>query len=305
MAKEERLRLLGGRRSSGEKKMQSYTFQICQTTLTLPADLPLVTDAVMERFACTDDDLALLIDCRAVPEVPEPDGEPRLCETERQVWQKGPIVTRCQMIYAGASPYARLDYDLARPEKAVLTVRDADWRWATDYRRLWSTLSLPQLLLPFRTLIFHASSIGWQGTGILFTAPSGTGKSTQAELWRVHRGAEVLNGDKAGVRLDGIPMAHGVPFSGTSGICRNVSLPLKAVVVLSQAPENTIRRLPPSQAVAALCPNVFVDSVVREEWQMALNLLLDLTASVPVYALACTPDERAVETLERAMARDA
>ena len=43
---------------------------------------------------------------------------------------------------------------------------------------------------------------------------------------------------------------------------------------------------------------------MREEWGTALGLLLDLTASVPVYALACTPDERAVETLEQAMSRD-
>lgn len=284
--------------------MRRYSFQICQTTLALFADLPLVTDTVMERFACTDDAPALLVDCHAVPEVPEPDGGACLQEAERQIWQNGTAVTRCRMVHAATQPYARLDYDLTQPSKATLIIREADWRWVTGYLRLWSILSLPQLLLPFHTLIFHASYIGWNGKGILFTAPSGTGKSTQAELWRRHRGAEVLNGDKAGVRLDGTPLAHGVPFSGTSGICHNVSLPLKAVVVLSQAPENIIRRLPPSQAVAALCPNVFVDSVVQEEWQMALNLLLDLAASVPVYALACTPDEHAVETLERAMARD-
>ena len=99
-------------------------------------------------------------------------------------------------------------------------------------------------------------------------------------------------------------MAHGMPFSGTSGICENVSLPLRCIVVLSQAPENTVCRLGPSAAIAALCPNVFADQSVAEEWHTALNLLLDLAASVPVYALACTPDERAVRALEQAMARD-
>ena len=33
-------------------------------------------------------------------------------------------------------------------------------------------------------------------------------------------------------------------------------------------------------------------------------LLLNLVAAVPIYALACTPDVRAVEALEHAMARD-
>ena len=73
------------------------------------------------------------------------------------------------------------------------------------------------------------------------------------------------------------------------------------IVVLSQAPENTIRRLGPGAAAAALCANLFADQGVPEEWQAALGLLLDLAAAVPVYALACTPDERAVETLERAL----
>ena len=283
--------------------MRKYTFQICRTTLALSTELPLVTGEPMDLFV-HDGAAGLRVVCRGLPEVPEAAGALRFQSGERLIYQSGTAVARCRRAHAQAGLYARLDYDLTRPEEAALTVREADWRWATDYLRLWSTLCLPQLLLPFRTLIFHASYIDWNDKGILFTAPSGTGKSTQAELWRRHRGAEVLNGDKAGVRLDGAPTVHGVPFSGTSGICRNVSLPLRAVVVLSQAPENAIRRLPPSQAVAALCPNVFADSAVGEEWGTALHLLLDLTASVPVYALACTPDERAVETLEQAMSRD-
>lgn len=266
------------------------------------AGLPLVTDEVMERFSGGNGG-DLRVDCRAAAALPEAEGELLRREAERLVYRKNTAVTRCRMVSAGAAPYARLDYDLRQRQAAALTVREETWRWATDYLRLWSVLCLPQLLLPFHTLIFHAAYIGWQGRGILFTAPSGTGKSTQAELWRVHRGAEVLNGDKAGVRLDGTPMVHGVPFSGTSGICRNVSLPLGAVAVLSQAPENTVRRLTPSQAAAALCPNVFADSAVGEEWQMMLNLLLDLVSAVPVYALACTPDERAVAALETAMAQ--
>ena len=67
---------------------------------------------------------------------------------------------------------------------------------------------------------------------------------------------------------------------------------------------NTVRRLGPSAAVAALGENVFADRSIAEEWSAALNLLLDLAASVPVYALACMPDERAVCALEEAMARE-
>ena len=201
-------------------------------------------------------------------------------------------------------PHLSVSYAPGRAQEVRALARADCWRWATRASFLWPGLSLPQLLLPFRSLVFHASYVAHDGGALLFTAPSGTGKSTQAELWRVHRGARVLNGDKAAVRLSGAPMAHGMPFSGTSGICENVSLPLRGVVVLSQAKENTVRRLGPSAAVAALGANVFADRSIAEEWSAALNLLLDLAASVPVYALACTPDERAVCALEEAMARE-
>ena len=195
----------------------------------------------------------------------------------------------------------RTDYSLDAPELLRCCVREEYWRWATRAKYLWPGVMLNTILLHQRGLIFHASYIVSNGRAILFTAPSRTGKSTQAELWRKFRNAHVVNGDKAGVTLRGQPMAHGVPFSGTSGICKNVSAPLAGIVILSQAKENTVRRLGPSQAVAALCPNVFVDQAIAEEWALALQLLLDVAASVPVYALACTPDARAVETLEQAL----
>lgn len=220
---------------------------------------------------------------------------------DRNTFQKGSSVFRYRFKRAGDPYCIKVAYDMKNLKSVELAVLNEDWNWATDHLRLWSNLFLPQLLLPFHTLIFHASYIGYKGNGILFTAPSGTGKSTQAELWRVHRGAQIINGDKAGVRLNGLPMAHGLPFSGTSQICKNVSLPLCAIVVLSQAPINSVRRLGPSEAVASLCPNLFADMTIPEEWNLALKLLLDLISTVPVYALACTPDVHAVEALEQAM----
>jgi hypothetical protein len=41
-----------------------------------------------------------------------------------------------------------------------------------------------------------SASIIWQGKAILFTAPSGTGKTTQTDLWHCFReGVEDLNAD--------------------------------------------------------------------------------------------------------------
>lgn len=281
--------------------MESTCFQICQTNLTFSSGKPLRLQGNMLPFLSDGSAPGCKVSCRVLDKPFSPEGTLLSQKGERTVYRNGRQVLRCLSGQCGGPVAACIAYEIGVPETAVLTVTEKDRLWTADHLRLWSTICLPQLLLPFRTLIFHASYIDHNGSGILFTAPSGTGKSTQAELWRVHRGARVLNGDKAGVTLRDTPMAHGLPFSGTSKICENVSLPLRAIVVLSQAPVNTVRRLRPSEAVAALCSNLFVDQVIPEEWSLALNLLLDLVASVPVYALACTPDERAVQTLEQVL----
>ena len=284
--------------------MYQTAYQICGVSLCIKARRPLPEKHPGTLFQKTGDKTDMLIQVEEVPEIIPPDGI--FCGTagEERIWRTGREIFRSTRDLFRRDAHIAVQYSTDNLSHVTCRIREADWVWAAGPKYFWPGIAINSLLLHFRTLIFHAAYVGWRGQGILFTAPSGTGKSTQAELWRGCRGAAVLNGDKAGVRLDGTPMVHGVPFSGTSGICRNVSLPLRAVAVLSQAPENTVRRLTPSQAAAALCPNVFADSAVGEEWQMMLNLLLDLVSAVPVYALACTPDERAVAALEAAIAQE-
>lgn len=280
-----------------------YTYRICGLTIQIHTPMEIWTDEVAERFAAPgvpDPDISIHL--TPVEEILTPDAAPRGRSRERAVWLQGDTVTRCCQDIFRPQLHFRADYHLPRPSRVDCLVREADWRWATRSQFLWPQIMLNHLLLHRRGLVFHASYIETRGRAILFTAPSQTGKSTQSELWRVHRGAEILNGDKAAVMLDGaVPMAHGVPFCGTSGICVDRSLPLGAVVVLSQGRDNTVTPLPPSRAVQALCPNVFTDSHVPQEWQLTLTNLLDLCAGVPVLHLSCTPDERAVEALERAL----
>ena len=168
------------------------------------------------------------------------------------------------------------------------------------FRYFWSSVSLSQLLLPFRVLLFHASYISYKNKAILFSAPCGTGKSTQAELWRIHKDAEIINGDKAGVSIDAEGInAHGLPFSGTSGICKNRSMPLSAIVILGQAKENRIRRLNGTEAIMCLIENIYLDFIAPGEMQSCVDLLIELLKKVPVYRLDCTPDEHAVEKLAK------
>lgn len=166
----------------------------------------------------------------------------------------------------------------------------------SDSRRLLSNVGLEALLLGHGGLILHAAFVEYGGAGVLFSAPSGMGKSTQAALWERHLGGVTVNGDRTGLRRrDGRWTAFGLPFAGSSGICRDDSAPVRAIVVLGQAEENTIRRLSPAEAAVRLFPELTVHRWDRNFVAGAMDLLAGLVAQVPVYALDCRPDRAAAE----------
>lgn len=105
------------------------------------------------------------------------------------------------------------------------------YRETVSDRTILESAGLFDLLADFGMLILHSAYVVTpQGQGLLFSGPSGAGKSTQAELWRQYAGAQVINGDRSLVR-PGDGTVHGILYSGTSGICRNVSAPLRAIVL--------------------------------------------------------------------------
>lgn len=170
-----------------------------------------------------------------------------------------------------------------------------------DSRYMWSSVSLAQMLLPQNAFFMHSSFISVNGKAVLFSAPCGTGKSTQAALWEKHRNAEVINGDKAGVLVENGVYACGVPFCGTSGICKNRNLPLGAIILLGQSTENKITRLTGIKALQGILQNVYLDLLAPNEQTRIFDLLIKLLETVPVYSFECTPDEKAVDTLESAL----
>ena len=161
-------------------------------------------------------------------------------------------------------------------------------------------LALEHLLAPRKGLLLHASFIAHRGRAILFTAPSGTGKSTQASLWERHRGAQILNGDRVCIRMEGrTPYACGIPYAGSSGICLDARLPIAAIVCLSQAPKTTIRPLGGFEGFRQVWEGCSVNTWDRADVAHISDTVMDVLQSVPVYHLACTPDESALIALEQ------
>ena len=149
-------------------------------------------------------------------------------------------------------------------------------------------------------VLCHASAIEWKGESVIFTAASGTGKTTQAMLWEKYRGAKILNGDKMLLETGGICCrAWGSPWRGSSPYGRNESAPLRAVIVLEQAEKNSIREIGGAEIMAALSPHLFYPMWSRECVNNVMKALDWLLERTPVYLLACRPDQEAVELVHR------
>ncbi|MCX7709017.1 MAG: hypothetical protein N2484_04140 [Clostridia bacterium] len=144
--------------------------------------------------------------------------------------------------------------------------------------------------------VIHASAVERDNKSILFSAPSGTGKSTHARTWEKYGNARVLNDDCPAVRiLENIPIVFGTPWSGSTDKFINASAPLSAIVILEQAPENAIFTLSKSEAFLHLMPRCFLPYFDRDLLNTAIGHLERVISSVPVYKLKCKPDRAAME----------
>lgn len=149
-----------------------------------------------------------------------------------------------------------------------------------------------------QTLLVHASAVKFEDQGIVFTAASGVGKTTQAELWAKYKNATILNGDKVFLKQeeDGIH-AWGSPWKGSSPYARNESAKLRAIVVLEQAEENSIRKLSVMESMQYFVPHIFFPCWDEECEQAVLTFLDKVLEETEIYLLKCRPDETAVELL--------
>lgn len=168
-----------------------------------------------------------------------------------------------------------------------------------------SLFSMERHMMKRDHLVLHCAYMQRGDHAILFSAPSGTGKTTQATLWEKYRGTRVVNGDKSLlVKRAGTWTANGWPVCGSSQVCHNETLPIHAVVMLSQGKENTITRLSPFQAFSQIYSQITINFWNKQAQQRAMDLIEDLVTNVPVYHLACTISEEAVECLEDALAAE-
>lgn len=159
-----------------------------------------------------------------------------------------------------------------------------------------------ELLNRKRAITLHSSYVKCGENAILFSGSSGVGKSTQARLWEEYRNAKTVNGDRTLIQKRNHSFyAHGICYAGTSKICHNISVPIKAIVVLKQASVNQIHRMSGKESLKALLSQCAFHKTNKNELLILTSVLAELLTEVPVYLLKCTPDVRAIEVLEEVL----
>lgn len=151
----------------------------------------------------------------------------------------------------------------------------------------------------------HGSAVAVDGKAYLFTAPSGTGKSTHSRLWRQMLGSRVsiINDDKPFLRLqNGELWVYGSPWQGKHNLGQNMCAPLAGICVLSQAKENAIQRLSAEEALHPLLQQCYqpksVDAVMK-----TLDMVEKLLTDIPIYYLSCNMDISAAALSYQTMTR--
>lgn len=171
-------------------------------------------------------------------------------------------------------------------------------------QELFNALGLENNLLQNGKAILHSSYITYKNKGILFTGPSGTGKSTQASLWKKNFAAdvEIVNGDRSVIgESDEGAMAYGIPFCGSSKISQNKSAPLKGIVILRQGKQNRISKMDQKTAIKLLFSECSVNLWDPSSVEQLLAILEKITKQIPVWYFSCLPNSSAVNVLHEAM----
>ncbi len=179
-------------------------------------------------------------------------------------------------------------------------LRNAREQILKDFRP-WFQIHLERLLLWNSALVLHSASIIYQGEAILFTAPSGTGKTTQTDLWHQFReGVSDLNGDRTVLqRTEKGWYGCGFPIYGGTVRCTQASAPIRAIVVIRQADTDAIRELSAMEKVLYLYSECTVMRSYSEDVKDAMNLLETLAAELTVIKMDCTMKRSAVDVLHR------
>lgn len=164
---------------------------------------------------------------------------------------------------------------------------------------------LAEVLFERNVLVFHGSVVAVDRQAYLFTAKSGTGKSTHTRFWRETFGdrAVMVNDDKPFLRIteDGV-LAYGSPWNGKHKLGNNICVPLKAICILERGEENQIQAISGQEASMMLFQQSNRPMDPRK-MPIYMDLIDQLSKKTEFYRMQCNLDPNAAQVAFDAMSK--
>lgn len=230
--------------------------------------------------------------------------------------------------------------EMARREAAAEKIPFRDFGTET-YEFTAAYRNLVEELAFYDVFLMHGSAIAVDGKSFLFTAKSGTGKSTHTRLWREYLADRVImiNDDKPLLRIesagqnidrftssktslsasDKAPLpasttplssngkrsvinVYGTPWDGKHQLSSNVHAPLSAICILEQAANNQILRVKSSDVLPLLLQQIYRPRSA-EALKYVITSACQAFATTPVYRLRCNMDVSAAQIAYEALCK--
>lgn len=283
---------------------KEYVFSIAGIffKLRLPHEI-VVTDA-FQPFLIDDCQDSVEIEFEEKEEIDFPKGNPVFKNVSFAVYEQNGQWIRIYHDYKeNEKPYGKgwIISDI----KAKVVFKKGVEKFFCESKNSFSHIAFEELLLRQKAMILHSSFISTEYGGVLFSGPSGIGKSTQADLWRKYKKAELINGDRTIVRKDDdVWTAYGSPYAGSSKCYVNKSLRISAIVMLQKGSNNNIRKASLSEAFVKVYSGMIVNTWNSEYIEQITELVYQLIQNVPVYLFSATADSDAVQTLENVLKKE-
>lgn len=164
----------------------------------------------------------------------------------------------------------------SEPVTETISERNSYLETLTVYRKI------TEEMLRFDTLLMHGAVIATgNDAAYMFTANSGTGKTTHIKKWLNNvKGSFVVNGDKPLIKItEDQVIACGTPWCGKEHMGTNTMIPLKAIVLMERGEDNTIEEITFSKAFTQLLQQTYRPKD-GEKMKSTLGLLLRLNGKV-------------------------
>lgn len=152
-------------------------------------------------------------------------------------------------------------------------------------------------LLKHKGILLHSSCVVKDNYAYLFSAPSGTGKSTHTSLWlQVFKDAKILNDDKPAILIKNDKIyVCGTPFSGKTNLNLNEEYEIKGIAFLERSKDNWIKEMDVNKSIYSIL-NQTIRPDDEANMDLAISTIEEIVKKIKIYKFGCNISEDAVYT---------